>query len=131
MDSNVKKATYELDFASGDKPQPFDNPYNDSTVSVFGPDSKRKNTATGSDDLDGNGEDRRPLYPVHVSEASASTAGNSIMSLGINKDGEERDNDLGKKDGSNQEYRLYKRRWVGVVALVSKSRHSHIAASLP
>jgi hypothetical protein len=126
MVNNAKKDDYELDVASGDQPQPFDNPYNDSTVSVLGPDPKRKNSATRSDDLDDNGEDRRPLYGARVAMASTSSAGNSVMSLGINQDGEEYDGDQRKRDGSHQEYQLYKRRWVGVVALVSKSAHSHL-----
>jgi hypothetical protein len=130
MANNAKKDNYELYGASGDQPKPFDNPYNnDSTLSILGPNSKRKHNAIGSDDLDNDSEDRRPLYDIRVAEASASSAGASVMSLGINRDGEAHGDDSRKKDGSHQTYQLYKRRWVGVIALVSKPRQNCICYS--
>jgi hypothetical protein len=60
MANNAKTDDYELDVASGDQPQPFDNPYNNaSTLPILGSDSKRNNSDTGSDGQDDNSEDWR------------------------------------------------------------------------
>lgn len=120
MENSRKQNNYELGAVPAEKRRPFDDlAFNDSSASVLNTNIKRKDSATESDTQDDDFEVKTPLVAVHPVNESTSSAGNSRMSLGFNNEGEEYDIEPNKLGSSHQEYRLYKRRWIGVIALVS------------
>jgi hypothetical protein len=133
----TSKNVYELKLTTSDKERrpPFEYAHNaSSSLSVFESDVKKQRR---DDDLINEseitvgtrGDDpevKTPLVAnVHVADASVSSVGSSKMGLGLNEYGEEEEPvQHGRKEAGYQEYQLYKRRWVGVVALVRFSKNT-------
>ncbi|KAG8813688.1 hypothetical protein FRC18_002346 [Serendipita sp. 400] len=113
MSSQLLKEAYELQDPRSEPVRPFQFPYSDHSVADLN--HKKGFSDTSTSLLENEEENGKRIFgTVHVQEASNPT---STLSLGAGVDVAVIDDDTGSNN-SEQIYQLYKRRWVGVVALV-------------
>ncbi|KAG8817336.1 hypothetical protein FRC19_011415 [Serendipita sp. 401] len=113
MSSQPLKEAYELQDPRSEPVRPFQFPYSDHSVADLNHKKDFSDTSTSLlENEENNG--KRTFGIVRVQEASNPT---STLSLGAGVDVAVIDDDTGSNN-SEQIYQLYKRRWVGVVALV-------------
>lgn len=123
MATNRKFESYELQLSLPDRPftVDFPQPLDDSAPSPRLRSYKKRvadidGMVDGEDEQDDIPDPKTPLTGVRVVEASSSTAGISRETLGVDEVYTGASKDTIPEDV--HEYQLYKRRWVGVVALV-------------
>lgn len=130
MERDTNNDSYELSASSPEKRRTFGHSYRDSSASALNSSTERKDSITEYDDFDSTEGTKTPLVATRVVDASTSSAGASRMSLQGEVAGEGDIRESIRADERHPEYQLYKRRWVGVVALVSFARPFELKMAL-